>query len=174
MMGAFFGGLAFFLAALWEAHVFVFLPWWASLSPLWGIVVIGLCLEADLVRLAAGLCAALVWEELVRPMGVPPIAWIWLPLLFVSFWLLRVWLSHRSLLSVLVLTVFGRLVWILFRLWDVLGVSMERVPWKEEMMLWGALIAWDALFTVTAFLVVSALSKWLSPFMPRFSDRNRL
>lgn len=174
MIAVFVGALTFFLAALWETHVAVFLPLWANLFPLWGVVVVGLCLESDLLKLGTGLMLALTWEELLRPMEILPIFWIWLPLMFGAFWLLRVWLSHRSLLSALVLTFFGRSAWVLFRVWEVAHITTEQSVWGKEGLLWLSMLIWDMVFVTVVFLLASTLTKRLSPYMPHFSDRNRL
>ncbi|MBP7005954.1 hypothetical protein KBB27_02430 [Patescibacteria group bacterium] len=174
MIAVLVGALAFFLAALWETHVAVFLPVSASLFPLWGVVVVGLCLESDLLKLGTGLVFALTWEELLRPVGILPISWIWLPLMFGAFWLLRVWLSHRSLLSALVLTLFGRCVWVLFRAWEVARVTTEQPVWGKEGLLWLSMLIWDVVFVTVVFLLMNTITKRLSPYMPSFSHRSRL
>lgn len=174
MLAILFGGLSFLLAAIWESHIVAFLPAWAGWMPLWPCVVIALCLEARLPRIAVALGLALTWRQLALPVGTPPLFWVWLPLLFVAFWLLRVWLSHRSLWSALVLVFLGRLVWVGMRLFDLSRFSSETPVWQLELRSWGVLFAWDAACVMIGLPLALALGRRLSPYLPRLMARDRL
>ncbi len=173
MFAAFFGGLLFLFAAIWEAHAVPFLPLWAGWMPLWPCVVIALCLEAPPMRVAAALGVALVWRQLALPVGTTPLFWVWFPLLFLSFWLLRVWLSHRSLWSALVLVVLGRLVWVGLRLLDLSRFASDLPAWRGELPAWGVLFAWDAACVMIGLPLALGLGRRLAPYLPRFGTRDR-
>lgn len=174
MVSAVLGAILFLLAAIWEAHAVAFLPAWLGFLPLWPCVVIALCLESEPVRVAAALALALVWRTLAAPDSVPPLFWVWLPLLFGSFWLLRVWLSHRSIWSALVLVFLGRLVWVGIRLLDLSRFSSEIPVWQGELQAWGIAFAWDVAFILIGLPLILALNRRLSPYLPRFVRRDRL
>ena len=174
MIQTVFGVVFFLLAAIWETHIAIFLPAWAQLFPIWPLVVVCVCLDSSRIKLAAGLMLALVWQELARPATLPPINWVWIPLMALASWLLQIWLSHRSLWSALVLVLFGRLVWIMVRIVDFAAYHPTWDIWKDQLRLWASMLLWDVLLVLVMLQVTLFLSKRLAPYLPRFLTRDRV
>lgn len=174
MFSALVGACAFLLAAIWETHVAPFLPGWAGLYPVWPLVVVGLSLETDRVKLACGLMLALLWEEAVRPTGTPALPWLWVPLLVLGAWSLRLLFSHRSTWSAFVLVVAGRLVWLIARIIDLSSYGPDAATWKAQAVCWGIIIAWDLLLVGVLLKAILFVSRRLGPYLPRFAPRDHL
>ncbi len=166
--------IAFLLAAIWEAHIVSFLPAWASVYPLWPLVVVGLSLESDRVKLMAGLLLALMWQEAARPDSLPPISWLWIPLLFVGAWSLQIWFSHRSTWSAFVVVILGRLVWIIARAIDLSSFHPDSATWKAQLWQWALILLWDAVLVATLLKTVLFFSRRLGPYLPRFARHDQL
>lgn len=174
MIQAILGGILFLFAAIWETHVASFLPWYATIYPLWALTVVGLCLESDRMKLGTGLVLALIWEEIARPASTTPIIWLWLLLTVLASWLLRIWLSHRSMWSAVILVVFGRLVWVFVRTIDLQSFSSPELIWKGQMGEWAIMLFWDIVLVVVLLKTALVLSRALSPYLPRFSKRDQI
>lgn len=174
MIQTFFGALLFLFAAIWETHITSFLPSWALIYPLWPLTVVCLCLESDRIKLAIGLIFALVWQEIARPLSVPPLFWLWLPLMALASWLLRIWLSHRSMWSAIVLAMIGRSVWVMARAIDLRAFHPDGAVWKAQAWQWGTILLWDIVLVVIFLQIALFLSRRLSPYLPRFLHRDRV